>query len=1265
MANHSPLSYIMLGGGDLIGAWFMGQKQKNKTPAQTAPALNQSLRGSPIFVTFGSNRVSAQVPWTANFKAKRAGAGKSAKGGGSGGAGAMKGGASAATSYDYFWDMIFNFGMFDQPVMIRQGWIGGDNIKQDNIDTLTAGGSSIISGIFPPETKDPNASVAKLTFSEAFYAPGYLTGDPDLESWPYFEEQTGFACAWPSTSWVGFKQLALGQSPSVPQLAFEFVPVPSSTLKPDPTTDAALAIGTVGGSVWNQPVGNQQYMQDANGNHYFFVPYTSSKVTFYCPDTNTYFELANAAYQGDVSDLLSARFGISGGDYTWISGPLVIPVPGTQYICVADHKADGTHYHVVCVVYEIVNGTLIAVGAGFGDSAGLAHGGFSSIPFGVNFDGQAANAVCFATGNSISETQITTYSWPVMEMVATGGMPLGSGGLMDDICTDNITADSAFFSYSSAGGNTFATPISASEFLVYLPVQAQAYIMAHSGLSSLWPTIAGYGAGSHLVLVSNDTVTNLDSLIPEVRAIAGKHLDGTTSTDIHDDFDSPLFFSDASGKGHLLFQRSYTLTADRGSEGTRTDFFYYNFDPAFLGATLAQSGTTPLFDLTSLGFLSTDFPTFIQMSYNGDGMNYIWRGGTPQTYVFGEQFIIGEGTDVTPPYIINRILTSEVFGFATTALFGYTITADRINTASYENAVQYCEDNNIRVSVTYTNQDNLLSVLEELLSLYSGFLTDEGGKINFGIVNGTDVPVRTLDNHHFVVDKGKPPVAITKASMDDSYNVVQMNYLDRSIAYNQNQAEASDEVDIDFNGPRILTYQPTFVMDGAVAQTIATRALWANLYGKDQYEFDLGWKDADITPGTLVTLVDSFDPTLSFGVRARILTRKWKARGRWDLTAVREYPTIITASGQFTDITSINPSFGGIVDQVQPLLYQTAYELPQEFQGSNAQVYFGYVQQSQVMGAQLYVSVDNGASFPLVKSQQPFIIGGRLAHSMELRKKMHVDNGLEFYLFPANDFTVATPTFSNTYDMDDITPAIRAAGGGVFIVGSEAISVENLTLLGQNHYFAQRAYRGWGGSPISAHNSGEFFHQHGGGVFAIEITPDKIGTTMQYKIAPYNFVGDVQDISSINASSYEIIGYYWLPRMQPITKLYVPGALSWPASTPITGPYIGVASGGSDVHLAWSQAAQMEGFGAGGYGAGAFGHFLADVGTPSWRIDVASKNGTKVSSFTTNTGYFNYSVAQNLTDFGAFGRDLILSVTPFNVKGDGPVGDVRSLSINW
>lgn len=1252
------LPAVILGIG-VLGYWLLGGQKSTTQKPDRMPALNVSMRGSPVFVTFGSNRISAQVPWSDNFKAVRNnGGGKfGSKSGGSGGLGAGKGASDGTGGYEYFQDMMFHFGIMDQPSMIRQAWIGGDNVKASDVAAITAGGSTTIQAVFPPETKDPNANVATISFSEAFYAPGYNTDDPSLESWDYFEEQEGFLCAFPSNAWIGFKQLDLGSSSAIPQLACELVPI-NLSVGPAPSFEQSIQLSRTGGSTIAAIGTNYAFMSDAAGNRWLILEGAVSGYQLYSPDTDTLVNITNAAY-------VSAVAGLTGKDASsWTIGPGVWPVPGTKYFLMT--RASGGAGNVVGILFQVnPDGTYEEAG------------GFQSTLDGIGLAWWPtdADALTYTEGNLLVAGEFTSGS--------IGGRNYGIQkfpiqSMIDTLYVVNLTSYNAFgqFLFQDQTTSNWRTFVNGQTVLdntsVYVQISQKNLIDIAAetpGVNNIVDALVaasvtepGFYKFTYTGTVG--TAPTISTIFTTQFADDGKNFSGTVTDSQFDAYRAPNVATATSGDILLSFVRTYT------DENTTVRAQIYDNST---GMWLTDVTAANLFDPTLVGMTTSTSPELVQIYYNTtDGSySYAWFGGSSfnRGYVFGGALSPAGAADVTPAYIIYRILTSEVFGFATSALFGYVVTPDRINTARYNAAVQWCVDQGITLSVTYTNQSQLLDVLNELLSLYQGFLVDDAGVITFGIVNGTDAPVRTLDNSHFVIDKGKPPVKTTKAAQEDGYNDIQFNYLDRQIAYNQNQVEVFDEVDMDFNGPRIKTYQPTFVMAGSVATQIATRALWQNLSGNDQYAFDLGWKDADINPGTLVTLVDSFDPTLSFGVRARILTRKQASRGRYQCTAVREFPTILTAKGQFTDTATINPGWGSIVEDVSAPYMQTAYELPQEFQGSKAQVYFGYAQASNIMGAQLYISTDGGASFPLVQDVKPFIISGRLAQSLEHGNKTTVDNGVEFYIFTASNFSVATPTFTNCFDLDDITPSLRAAGAGTMIVGSEAMAFETLTLLGTNHYRAEKVYRGWGGSPVGAHSSGAYFHQHASGIFAVEISKDKIGTQWQYKIAPYNFVGDVMDISSITASSYQIIGYYWLPREQPRTQVFVESAVNWSANSPLLGKHIvNVVSGGCDVAFGWPAASNTDGFGAGGFGAGGFGHFEPDttgVTLPDYRVEVQSLNGVTVRSTVVYTGWFNYSMTENIADFGSFAQQIGIKITPFNGTGDGPISDTTSVGMIW
>lgn len=1263
MAQAVP-GLILLGVG-LIGMWLMGPKKSPTAKPDTMPQLNQALRGSPIPVTFGSNRVYSQITWTNKFQAIRSkSSGKGGgKGGGSGGFGSAKGGA-AGQGYDYFWDMMFNFGIMDTPVVPRRGWIGGDLISYDTLNSITAGATASVQSVFPIFTENPATQTAVMKFTEAFYAPAYTTGDARLSSWAYFQSAMGFDCQWPNTAWIGFNQLALGQSPTVPQISLEFVPVTDTTGWHTPEFDVLYQ------QTEHQTAQVEPFMRDDNGNLYAFglddggSTFNRERAAIYRLSDGQKTVVLNDTFDQDRADL--------GLTSTANEYQTTVFVPDTPYFyIIARHFVVPVHY--IGVLYKVNTDGTITRNGGWEYRTDPVAGGFigGGPNLAVAVRRMATGEVVYvhqATGSngpsdgsmtfihklpdpvlllgSNTDVQISASKWENIGFeVPVGGSFVAPGSYREGELSRGgvVEALGSFIVYFGRGEMSWANDNSSG-------VGFSQYVHDHyTGHENGMLVAVDLTIGTPSIINAYDT-DGTTPLIP--MADLGLDHTGGTGTD-YDDY-GPF----VQGGNYIGWGRSFSDAPDFA----RVKMFQVISGKLRLTATVEGEAQNVSGSQTQNQYTTPYIDPFNNNLYTA--MSWDGHGANPGTVFSFFAAAANLHSDVTPPYIIHRILTSEVFGFQTQALFGYTVTSDRINDTSLQAAIAYCEDQGIKVSVTYSNQDDLLTILNELLALYGGFLTDPAGVINFNVVTGVDNPVRTIDNHHLVTADGAPPVNVTKAAIEDGYNLIEFNYLDRAIDYKQNTALASDEVDIDINGPRKQTYAARFVMPGSLAQMCATRALWANLYGKDTYSFVLGWKDADLSHGDLITLVDSFDPTLSGGVRARIVKWKNPKRGRYEVDAVQEFPYIITASAFFDSQTDIDAGFAGLIDAPKPPLFQTAYELPTEFQGAKAHVYFGYNQQNVAMGSQLYLSHD-GENYIQTSDVQPYVIGGKMAAPLENRQPGACEENVEFYLLPASGFSVATPTFVQNISFDDITQAVRAQGGGVFIVGSEAISVQDLTLLAQNRYRARRMFRGWGGTPISAHNSGEFFHHFAAGVHAHEITLDDVGTKISYKIVPYNFAGVPYDVQSIDASSYQIIGYYWLPRILPRLDIFVNSALAWDASTPVVGPYVGVSSGGSDIALGWQESSNVEGFGAGGYGAGGFGHFVTEVDTPEYRIDVASKNGVKVSSYVVNTGYFTYTLNQNSTDFAGFGHDLVLTVTPFNVKGDGPVGDTRSLSLNW
>lgn len=620
------------------------------------------------------------------------------------------------------------------------------------------------------------------------------------------------------------------------------------------------------------------------------------------------------------------------------------------------------------------------------------------------------------------------------------------------------------------------------------------------------------------------------------------------------------------------------------------------------------------------------------------------------------------GLDLTPVEIIREILTNLEFGVG--------FASSRIDESTYNLAFNYCIDNNIFVSTKFKAKQNYLDFVELCLALYGGYLIWSGNKIKFGIITGADPSIRTLDNNHFVIQgreegEWEPPVRTARAAIQDTFNLIRVNYLDRSLAYRQNQVEIGDEVDQDLNGIRLREFPPQFVMTEELASRIAVRTLWSNLYGRDVYDFQLSWKDTDLEPGDVVTLVDSFS---NLNTLARITYKKEESPGLMTVSALQELQYDALAK---LDITSANltepPS---TLPPATEAVAVSAYELPEEF-SNQPTVYVGWRSDVQVAGAFLYTSTD-GVSFAIAEQIPVYTDAGVLLTDLPSNSDF-VDNVI-VVMQPGSGFNVSSNSPLAFNDTLSLTPD-RPSGATAMWVGSEMIAYDDITSLDQNKYRLDRVYRGWGGTHIHDHSSGDsFWFQFGGGIGEVQYTPDQVGEKIFYQLRPYSFQGI--EVNSVSTKEYTIRGDVFRPQVLDNLNIYVGSSDgSFPEDVPRPrGPvgdlfFLGGTSkmnvGGAreNIITTWEDAARLSGYGTGGYGAGGYGRFTADA-DHSWRVEVVGSGDVVVNSSVVTTPFFSYTAAQNVTDNGAFRGSVAIKVTPFNDFGDATRFAVRSMELS-
>lgn len=1313
-------STTAIAAGWLIGSWIYSATQGSKneildTGAQEMPRVNQSLRGATMQVMFGTNRVSPNIVWLNDWTTIRHETdGGGGKGGGSGMGG--KGGGSSSVSYEYRYDILFHFGMTPEPYNVFGGWIGSDKLGVNTIAAIIASTGNL-GGSFD-QVGNTSKGTAYLNFDDSFFGPGGPTNSSIYSNWTHFETVEGVVCRWPHTVYIGFQQLSLGSTSNIPQLTFEIGPGQVDIeYEHDFIADYPNTDGLSGGS-HDRNGRTDKFGQSywTNGGDIHIMDNTADMIGV-LTTTQVRQDVVDALYT-EMSDSIGIfglePFVLYDGEYILIcSGQLRTDPPLNEirqwFMLYTPVEGD------VPVFYKASWRTAVGqsyVGRfGFYD-ADVGADKSSDVDYilllgsrGLT-DGDSAFLMLNPPLRFEDTPPITSITWK------HGEVPTVTYDFPSSVKTNFAYRNGTEGYGNFETGKFFTLPkITISEGI---PLTTSAFFWLGKGVIEFnsgavvgnkcqwihdnyvedYPDGVMISFDFGILRMSDEDSVIIDPNSREAVLTLGEPIVENLAFDVSmppgDEYLD--IFGDTGTSGDAYFSKPYVLKAGPfnyaiimqmlyrdavSSNGWRE--MYSRWHAWFYDGT--QQKFTKKVKQTGLLYLDSDLQVSAPLNgYDDSAWQVFYDIETGAIYVhsflgasasltrsnyryvskFGN-ITIGGGADVLPPYIIYQILTSPIFGAS--------VSEESIDQDSYSAALQYCEDEGIRISTTYTREQNLLTVLNDLLSLYSGFLIESGGIIKFAVaalstdpVTNPDGSARVIDNDHLVVDEpGTPPVKISRAARQDTFNTVKINYLDRALSYRQNIYEVADEVDVDLTGRRVREYAAQFVMTEDTAARIATRALWTNLYARDVHEFTVSFKDSDLEPGDVVTLVDSFHDELSTGRDVRIVNWKETKPGRFDVKAVTEIPYYNNSEGVAFDVSSASKN-RNVTDEPLPAADFRMYELPKEFNAADGRIFVGYNQLMTSMGAWLYLSADD-TSYALISDTQPYIISGRLRDGLPARENGYVEQNVQFYLMPASGFASDAPTFAQTYAMDDVGQAGRALGAGIFIAGSEALAVEGLTLLGQNHYKADKVYRGWGGTAIHEHSSGAYWHKHGAGMFTQAINEDKIGTTIYYKVVPYNFRRQGFDISSIEGKSYVVQGTYWRPQVPPNMKMFVDSPVTI-SNSEAAMDNVHVISGGSDVTFVWPDASRLEGYGQGGNGANGYGHFADDTLDVIYRVEVLSSDlDTVVRCLTVSTGFWTYERATNSADFNEWSGNFAVKMTPHNSYGDALRSQTRIVNL--
>ena len=457
----------------------------------------------------------------------------------------------------------------------------------------------------------------------------------------------------------------------------------------------------------------------------------------------------------------------------------------------------------------------------------------------------------------------------------------------------------------------------------------------------------------------------------------------------------------------------------------------------------------------------------------------------------------------------------------------------------------YCLAAGLLVSPVIDNQRSASDFVTEILKATNAACVWSEGVLKFipygdaplaglGRTYAPDTtPIYALTDDDFVVEKDEAPILVDVMDQSDAYNVVQLEYLDRSNQYNMAIALASDAANVAQYGLR--RKDPDTVHCIATPQVAATSAqlyLQRKLYIRAQYKFKLAWMFAALEPGDIVALNDPGLGLVAYPVRITQIDEDQ----HYGLSITAEDAPIGVGAAP---LYAMQESLGRAIDQnVDPgdASAPVVFNAPPSLTGGALEVWIGAAGGAQWGGAQVWTSLD-GTNF-----QYSGQIEGPARYGV-------TTTALPVGGDPDTAHTLGVDLSASGGELTSASRLEADASASLCLVDEELIAFETATLTGPSQY-ALTGYlrRGQFGTAIAAHATGAPFVRIDGALFEYPYLATQADQTVHVKLVSFNIYGQgLRDIAAVPAC--EII-----PAGVP-----APGAGSWSAAGSSVGGETGAA----------------------------------------------------------------------------------------------------------
>lgn len=494
--------------------------------------------------------------------------------------------------------------------------------------------------------------------------------------------------------------------------------------------------------------------------------------------------------------------------------------------------------------------------------------------------------------------------------------------------------------------------------------------------------------------------------------------------------------------------------------------------------------------------------------------------------------------DVRPCDALLDVLTNAIYGC------GWPSAQIASMTSGAASFATYCTAAGITISWAIVSQKSAADHLKDILDCTNSDIIqtcDINGNALLEVVPYGDTPINanganyipnttpvysfTPDNFLGVVDRngkatGKDAVRIKRTSLQDVYNTVPVEFLDRhalnadgtSNAYVTSVVQSSEPTDAAIRGMVIDSAKSLhMITQSQVALHVSLMKAQRNVYIRNTYEFQVGWQFILLDPMDLVNITDPKQGILNKTVR--ILTIDFPEEGSEDqgmtITA-EEWPFGVAHAVLYNTSSSIgtNPNMNEAPGNATPLIFDAPSMIATTSPGT-PEICIALAGGANWGGADIYASYDNNT----------FLFLGT------------VNNAARFGTLTAalGAFSGTNPDSADTLSVGSMTGALNSAPAAVAADGTnlcwvdgELLSFATATLTGSGAYNLTGLYRGLGGTSSLLHAIGKSFCRMDNTVFQYPVPASRVGQLIYFKFLSFNIYGNnQQDIQNVPTVTFD------------------------------------------------------------------------------------------------------------------------------------------------